>query len=137
MTYDAPFYGSLWLHSSKWHSLLYDTLHVCDYASLFMDQLLTVTLCFDHFSNHLVTCVFQNIPFSTFLRIVVEFIQKTYGSSLYICHGDVFFSEYTIFHFLEDCSAVHAEEICFIEQNFHNNGFIPVPNFQEGTLTLM
>ena len=44
MTSDAPFYGSLWLHSSKWHFLLYHTLHVCDNVSLFMDQLLTFTL---------------------------------------------------------------------------------------------
>ena len=68
MTYDAPFYGSLWLHSSKWHSLLYDTLHVCDYVSLFMDQLLTVTLCFDHFSHHFVTCVFSEHTIFHFLE---------------------------------------------------------------------
>ena len=56
MTYDTPFYGSLWLCSSEQHLLLHHTLHVCDNESLFMDQLLTFTLSFDHFSCHLVTC---------------------------------------------------------------------------------
>ena len=55
MTYDTPFYGSLWLHSSKQHLLLYHTLHVCDNVSLFMDQLLTFQLFSDHFSCPLVT----------------------------------------------------------------------------------
>ena len=61
MSYDTPFYVSLWLHSSKQHLLLFHTptLNVCDNESLFMDQLLTFTLCFDHFSHSLVTCIFS------------------------------------------------------------------------------
>ena len=59
MTYDAPFYGSLWLHSSKQHLLLYHTLHICNNVSLFRDQLLTFTLFPDHFSHPLVTCIFS------------------------------------------------------------------------------
>ena len=81
MTYDAPFYGSLWLCSLKQHLLLYHTLHECNNVCLFMDQLLTFTLFFDHFSHPLVACIF---------------------------------SEHTIFHFLDDCSAVHSEDICFL-----------------------
>ena len=55
MTYDDSFYGSLWLHSSKQHLLLYHTVHICNNVSLFMDQLLTFTLFLDHFSHPLVT----------------------------------------------------------------------------------
>ena len=76
----SPFYGSLWLHSSKQQLLLYPTLHICDNVSLFIDQLLTLSLFLDHFSHSLVTCIFQNIPFSTFHRIAFQFIQKTYVS---------------------------------------------------------
>ena len=74
MTYGTAFYGSLWLHSSKRHLLLYHTLHVCDNVSLFMDQVLTFTLFIDHFSHYLVACTFQNIPFSTFERTAAQFI---------------------------------------------------------------
>ena len=78
MTYDAPFYGSLWLCSLKQHLLLYQTMYICDNVSLFMDQLLTFTLFSDHFSHPLVACIFQNIAFSTFQMIAVQIIETTF-----------------------------------------------------------
>ena len=68
MTYDTPFCASLWLHSAKQHLLLCHTLHICNNGSLFMDQLLTFTLCFDHFSHHLVTCIFSEHTIFHFLE---------------------------------------------------------------------
>ena len=82
MTYDTPFYGSLWLHSSKHHLLLYNTFDICNNVSLFMDQLLTFTLFSDHVSHPLVTCIFQNIPFSTFQMIAAQSIETTFVSLL-------------------------------------------------------
>ena len=74
MTCDAPFYGSLWLHSLKQYLPLYHTLHINNNVNLFMDQLLTIQLFSDHFGHPLVTFVF---------------------------------SEHTIFHFPDNCSAIH------------------------------
>ena len=85
MTCDAPFYGTLWLCSSKCHLLLHDTLHMYDNVCLFMDQLLTFTLFSDHFSCPLVTCVLSEHTCSAFQMIALQFIQKTQVSSfLYV-----------------------------------------------------
>ena len=86
MTYDTPFYGSLWLCSSKQH-LLYPTLHICDNVSCFMDQLLTLTLFFDHFPHSLITCNFRtyHFPLSTGLH---SSSSRRHMSPPYICCGD-------------------------------------------------
>ena len=87
MTYDTQFYGSVWLHSSKQHFLLYHTLHVCNNVSLLLDQLLTFTLFFI-----VLVILWQHVFFRTYHFPLSGGLQcnssRRHMFPPYVCDGD-------------------------------------------------
>ena len=85
MTHDTPFYGSLVVPFIKASLVVISYFACMQQCKSFPRSIAHIhILCFDHFSHYLVTCIFQNIPLSTFWRIAVQFIQKTNVSSSYM-----------------------------------------------------